>query len=321
MALVSVITCSHNPRPDYLQRVIDALKNQSLDKSHWEFLLVDNASTEPLAPRVDLCWHPHARHVREETLGLTHARLRGIRQSAADLLVFVDDDNVLDPDFLEQALDIAREWPRLGSWSGQTRVGFESPPPEWTKRYWGNLVIRSLDADLWSNLPHLPDTMPCGAGLCVRRNVAEHYLLLHESGKRNFVLDRTGSSLLSAGDNDLAACACDVGLGVGLFVALSLTHLIPESRLEEDYLLRLVESIAYSGVIFRSFRGTTSPQLAFGGKIGSIARQLFLGSRDRRFFRAYRRGELRALRQLKNTSSSNISQTKTSDELSASLLR
>jgi glycosyltransferase involved in cell wall biosynthesis len=295
---VSVITCSHNPRPDYLQQVLDALKNQRLDKQRWEYLLIDNAGDESLATIADLSWHPHARHISEEQLGLTHARLRGIDESVGDTLVFVDDDNVLDADFLEQALNIAKEWPRLGAWSGQTRPDFEAPPPEWTKRYWGNLVIRGLDSDRWSNLPHLPETMPCGAGLCVRRNVADQYALLHSSGKRKFVLDRTGNSLLSAGDNDLAACACDIGLGVGVFVALKLKHLISASRLEEAYLLRLVESIAYSGVIFRSFRSTNSHPSSLSRGLADFARQLLMNRRERRFFRAYKRGEHRAAHDL-----------------------
>lgn len=87
----------------------------------------------------------------------------------------------------------------------------------------GNLVIREFDHNVWSNLPRLPESMPCGAGLCVRRNVALHYLDLHESGKRSFQFDRNGTSLLSGGDNDLAACACDIGLGVGLIASLKLT--------------------------------------------------------------------------------------------------
>ena len=65
---------------------------------------MDNRSDEPLADRIDLSWHPDAHIVREDTLGLTPARLRGIRESKGDLLVFVDDDNVLDVDFLEVAL-------------------------------------------------------------------------------------------------------------------------------------------------------------------------------------------------------------------------
>ena len=42
-----------------------------------------------------------------ERLGLTPARLRGIRESRGELLVFVDDDNVLERDYLEVALALA----------------------------------------------------------------------------------------------------------------------------------------------------------------------------------------------------------------------
>ena len=101
--------------------------------------------------------------------------------------------------------------------------------------------------------------MPCGAGLCVRREVALHYLSLYESGKRSFQFDRTGDSLLSGGDNDLAGCACDIGLGVGLIASLKLTHLIPPERLTEDYLARLSEGIHYSGALLDYFRGSSIP--------------------------------------------------------------
>jgi glycosyltransferase involved in cell wall biosynthesis len=296
---ISVITCSHNPRADYLVQVHDALKHQTLAKDRWEYLLIDNRSDEQLESRVDLSWHPNSRQVREEKLGLTHARLRGIHESSGQILVFVDDDNVLDANFLDQTLNIANEWPKLGAWSGQTRPGFEASPPEWTRLYWGNLVIRSLEKDVWSNLPHLPETMPCGAGLCVRRAVADHYVFLHESGQRRLILDRTGDSLISAGDNDLAACACDVGLGVGLYASLKLTHLIPSARLEEDYLLRLVESIAYSGVIFRSFRSTTdSYHQGWPRRLADSLRLLRMNQRQRRFFRASKRGESEAAKYL-----------------------
>jgi len=287
---ISVITCAHNPRPDYLAQVLAALKSQTLARERWEYLLIDNASSDALDTSVDLSWHSTARHIREEKLGLTYARLRGIAEAQGDVLVFVDDDNVLDADYLEQALRIAAEWPRLGSWSGQARPEFETTPPEWTRRYWGNLVIRNLDRDSWSNLPHLPETMPCGAGLCVRSNVAEHYAHLHASGKRPFILDRTGESLVSAGDNDLAACACDVGLGVGLFTALNLTHLISASRLTEDYLLRLAEGIAFSGVIFRSFRSLEPTQPRLARRIADIVRLGLMTARERRFFRASTQG-------------------------------
>ena len=38
----SVIICTHNPRSDYLRRVLDALKAQTLLREQWELLLIDN---------------------------------------------------------------------------------------------------------------------------------------------------------------------------------------------------------------------------------------------------------------------------------------
>ena len=229
--MLSVVVCTHNPRPDYFRCCLTALDRQTLSREKWQLLVVDNASATNRAPQPDQSWPSQTRLVREEELGLTPARLRGIRETAGELLVFVDDDNVLDADFLDAALRTADEKPFLGAWSGQCRPGFDEPPPDWTRRYWGNLVIREFATDVWSNLPRLSDTMPCGAGLCVRRSVALHYLDLHESGNRPFRFDRAGSSLVSGGDNDLAACACDIGLGGGLIASHRLTHLIPAERL------------------------------------------------------------------------------------------
>jgi glycosyltransferase involved in cell wall biosynthesis len=299
---LSVITCSHNPRPDYLNQVLDALRNQTLDEQRWEYLLIDNASDEPLRSRFDVSWHQNSRHITEEKLGLTHARLRGIRESAAELLVFVDDDNVLDPDYLEQVLRISAEWPILGTWGGQTRPGFETTPPDWTRNYWSRLVIREFDSDRWSNQTSAAEAMPCGAGMCVRRSVADYYVQLHHDGRRKIVMDRMGASLLSGGDSDLAMSACDIGLGMGLFTSLNLTHLIPSSRLTEDYLARLLEGLAYSGIVLDSFRpsnGHHGPR-KLSTSVADVARLLIRNRRDRRFFRAVRNGERKAAEFLDN---------------------
>jgi hypothetical protein len=127
-------------------------------------------------------------------------------------------------------------------------------PEEWTRRYWGNLAIREFDCDVWSNLPRLAETMPLGAGLCVRREVAAEYLRLNETGARPFKLDRSGNSLASGGDNDLAACACDIGLGQGLVSAMKLTHLISSGRTSQEYLARLAEGIYSSAVVIAHLR-------------------------------------------------------------------
>jgi hypothetical protein len=291
---ISVITCAHNPKERYFAQTLGALRAQSMPTGAWDYLIVDNASDPPLEGRIDLAWHPRARIVREEKLGLTPARLRGIAETQGELVVLVDDDNVLDPDFLEVAARTARERPYLGAWSGQCRGGFEAPPPDWAHRYFGNLAIRQFDHDVWSNLPRLPATMPCGAGLCVRREVAQHYLDLHAAGARQFQFDRTGDSLISGGDNDLAACACATGLGVGLVSALGLTHLIPPERLTAAYLTRLAEGIHFSATLLDAEWGLTARPRSWIGRLADKMRALRLAEPHRRIARAAHRGRDRA---------------------------
>ena len=299
--MLSVVLCTHTPRPDYFAATVEGLRLQALPKTEWELLVIDNASAPGREPAADLAWHPAARIVREETLGLTPARLRGIREAKGKLLVLVDDDNVLAPDFLETARRIAAEKPFLGSWSGQCLPGFEEEPPEWTRRYWGNLVIRKFEQDTWSNLPRLGETMPCGAGLCVRKEVARFYLDLHETGKRGFQFDRTGDSLVSGGDNDLAACACDLGMGVGLIAALKLRHLIPPVRLTVDYLARLAEGITYSSLMLDHARGLPLVKPTSGRRLLDQLQQLRTKGPHRKIQAAVLRGRGRALKAIRDT--------------------
>jgi glycosyltransferase involved in cell wall biosynthesis len=296
--MLSVIICTYNPRRDYFMKALDALRRQTLTYSSWELVVIDNRCARPLSDRFDFSWHTGARVVREEVAGLTMARLRGIRESTGKLLVFVDDDNVLDPDFLEIALQTLERRSFLGSWSGQCRPGFDEHPPEWTRRYWGNLAIREFEKDVWSNVPRLSESMPCGAGLCVRREVALHYMDLHESGKRSFQFDRNEKSLISGGDNDLAGCACDIGFGVGLIASLKLTHLIPPERLTEDYLSRLAEGIHYSSTLLDSEYGIRARDRTILNRAADFVRVARLNQPHRRILRSAFRGRDCAIQQL-----------------------
>src|SRR5215216_3255811 len=98
---LSVIICTHNPRREYLERALAGLAAQTLPRDQWELVLVDNASNPPLEPWFDVSREPKPRLIQETQLGLTHARLRGVRESSGEIIVFVDDDNVLAPDYLE----------------------------------------------------------------------------------------------------------------------------------------------------------------------------------------------------------------------------
>jgi glycosyltransferase involved in cell wall biosynthesis len=256
---LSVILCTHNPRMDYLARALLALRDQNLDRLRWEFILIDNASERSTADEINLSWHPHGRHVREEKLGLTHGRLRGVREASTDLFVFVDDDNVLAPDYLEVALRVSESWPILGTWGGQCEAEYENQPDPSLLPFIGNLAVRTCTRDSWSNARAWCEAYPYGAGLCVRRKVMEEYHRHTSACELRQSLGRTGQQLFSGEDYDINLTACDLGLGCGVFEDLKLTHLIPAHRVTEEYLLRVCYGHAYSNAVLFAARGEERP--------------------------------------------------------------
>ena len=251
---ISVILCTHNPREEFLRRTLESLRGQTLPFARWELLVIDNASTVPLAGRCDISWQPHSRHLLEPKLGKLNAWLLGMREARAEILLFVDDDNVLAPDYLEQALLVGEQWPFVGAWGGSVIPEYEIPLPAWVGEEEWRLTVVDVKADVWSNLREGYTTIPVGAGLCVRRDVAKKYLERCAQNPISAKLDRAGKGLGGYGDIDLAHCAIDLGLGTGKSTRLRLTHLIPASRLTFDYLVRHAESDAASMMLFRASR-------------------------------------------------------------------
>jgi hypothetical protein len=114
-------------------------------------------------------------------------------------------------------------------------------------------------------------------------------------------MDRKGKLLVSCGDSDLAFTACDIGLGTGLFTSLKLTHLIPPSRLEEEYLIKLCEGIYYSLTFLAYFRGKMPPKHSGVEKLFEYYILLRMNPRDRRIYNAQRRGKALAIQEILNT--------------------
>lgn len=262
MPLVSVILCTHNPRRDFLLQTLTGLKSQSLPLADWELVIVDNNSTEQLADYLDLSWHPYGKIIEEKRPGLTPSRQKGVTNTMGSLIVFVDDDNVLAPDYLAQSLSIAQTHPELGAWGGSITPQYEVEPPPWIESYLHCLALRQVRRKIWTNL-YDDRAAPWGAGLSIRRSVAAHYAELLQTDAVRCSLDRVKNSMMANGDIDLAFSAIDLGLGMGLFPQLNLTHLIPASRLTCEYLERQIEGSAASGVVLSSFREETRmPTLA-----------------------------------------------------------
>jgi glycosyltransferase involved in cell wall biosynthesis len=246
MVQLSVCICTHNPRKDYLDRTLESLAQQTLPKSSWELLIIDNASSKPVKESFSLDWHPNARHLQEEKIGLTMARLRAIAETESPLLLFVDDDNVLSEDYLVNLLELERKMPFIGCFgAGVLEPEYEEQPKEELRSLMPMLALRTIFIDRWSNVAGDGIT-PWGAGLAVRRDVAEEYAKLVGECPIRKTLGRSGGSLLSGEDDEISWVACRMGYGKGLFVSLSITHLIASIRVKPDYLLKIARGHAFS---------------------------------------------------------------------------
>ena len=250
MADISVIVCTRNPRGDYLRRVLNALNAQTLSKDNWELLVVDNASNERLSDSLELSWHPRARLIREDNLGLTSARLRGITEASGELLVFADDDNVLAPDFLEIACTLHAQHPDLGAFgAGSLEPEFEVQPPSEILPRIRLLALRTVSSARWTKDTQEFGVIPWGAGLCVIRSVANSYCQSVENLDVAIPLDRRGDELFSGGDDLFSWVAASVGFDFGIFPELRVTHLIAADRLSRSYFLRLINDHTYSNFV------------------------------------------------------------------------
>ena len=271
---VSVIIPTHNPRRDYLEKVLKGLERQTLNRSKWELVIVDNASSEMGDGRWGMGGDFEARIVREEKLGLTHARVRGFQEGKGEVVVMVDDDNVLKPDYLEHAVKILKKHPEMGVIGGKALPEFEIDPPGWLKGRSSGLGLRNLgdsvivypdeklplvkggkgQAGTKIKVTEFPDCAPIGAGMVIRREAAWEYVM--DLKKRDTVVtDRKGKSLASGGDNDICLTALKHGWTVGYFPELELTHLIPKARMTLRYQRRMARDSMRSFIVMLDQHG------------------------------------------------------------------
>ena len=250
---LSVIIPTCNPHPGRLRRTLAALQAQTLSVTGWETLVVDNASEPSLVTAGLGEFVPsNLRLTREPEPGLSHARRHGFLAAQGEILVLVDDDNELAPDYLAETLRLFAAHPRVGALGGRSVPEFETPPAPWVREFDGLLACRDLGGEprISSGLRNAvtgrndyPMFAPIGAGMALRRAAAQAWLA---RSSPSALPDRQGGSLSSGGDNDIILCAMAAGWESAYFPSLRLTHLIPPFRTTGDYLARLNRGIQKS---------------------------------------------------------------------------
>lgn len=128
---LSVIVTSYDKPPEQIVECIDSIKAQTVSPK--EIILVDDCSPDPRA-------HASAISIMLPTnVGVAKARDIGVKMSTGRLLLFVDADDKLAPDFIEQCgriisnVDIA--YPNVLKFGHIERPKLVDSPKEITPKY------------------------------------------------------------------------------------------------------------------------------------------------------------------------------------------
>jgi glucosyl-dolichyl phosphate glucuronosyltransferase len=128
----TVALCTHN-HADRLVRTLADLRELRMPDATWELLVIDNACTDGTSDLLASHEWPsgwNVRIVREEKLGLSNARNCAISEALGEYVIFIDDDETPDPDWL-RAFErlIATHAP--DAFGGRIEVLFEGDRPKW----------------------------------------------------------------------------------------------------------------------------------------------------------------------------------------------
>lgn len=129
---LTVALCTHN-HADRLGLTLTELAQLRPPLLPWEFLIIDNGSSDDTPELLARHTWPASwtvRIVREEKLGLSNARNRAIHEAIGDYVIFLDDDETPDPDWL-CAYERLIEEKNPDAFGSRIRVLFEDTRPAW----------------------------------------------------------------------------------------------------------------------------------------------------------------------------------------------
>jgi GT2 family glycosyltransferase len=172
----SVVICTRD-RPDSVRTTLRSILACRYPASRYEVIVVDNASeTDEVVDLVEREFQGEipVRAAREPEPGLSHARNRGLAVASGQVVVFADDDVLVDRDWLAVLIGAFERGDDVGASSGLTLPDvLATPAQRWVEGFGGR--IRGFDTRVFdiddppSDRPLFPFTVgDLGAG----RNMA-----------------------------------------------------------------------------------------------------------------------------------------------------
>lgn len=125
ITLISIVLATRN-RSDKLRNALNSMREMYIPElMSLEIIIVDNLSTDNTRYVSELfieSSNMNVRYVFEEKKGLSYARNSGIREAKGEIIVFIDDDVIVDRKWMVEIFKIVNSGKEYGMIFGQTRI-------------------------------------------------------------------------------------------------------------------------------------------------------------------------------------------------------
>jgi glycosyltransferase involved in cell wall biosynthesis len=179
MDRISVAICTRN-RARLLQGTLESLcRARPLRRLGWEVVVVLNDCSDRSPDVVEgFTGRLPIVGVVEAQAGLSRARNKAIDQATGDVIVWIDDDVRVEPDWLSSYEDAFLRWPDASLFGGPIVPEFEGTPPAWLEQ--ALRLYGSAFAERRAPAPDAPiriedDYPPYGANFAVRMPVQRRF--------------------------------------------------------------------------------------------------------------------------------------------------
>lgn len=230
---ITVALCTHN-HANRLERTLADLLHLRVPEAPWELLIIDNASRDATPDILDRQAWPvgwQVRVVQEDNLGLSNARNRAIREARGQYLIFLDDDETADPDWL-CAFERLIEAHSPDAFGGRIEVLFEGPRPAWLTDELLGFLGQLRHADAIIPLTER-STSFYGGNFGFRRTVCDTV------GAFDATLGRKGTDNTGGEEVDFYRRLLEAGFKVWWTPEAAIHHRIQADKLDRRYFLDL----------------------------------------------------------------------------------
>lgn len=125
---LSIIIPTHN-RGDQLRTVLDSIFALE-GEAQFELLIVDNNSTDN-TKQIAASYDKIVRYVFEKRTSFTKARKTGEENATGEILLYLDDDVIVNPGSLRRIIEVFQAYPDCGVIAGKVLPKFIENPPKW----------------------------------------------------------------------------------------------------------------------------------------------------------------------------------------------